>query len=124
MGGILFTRVRYASHKETIRDIRGQVLQNLNTHAQLPDLNLSCFESTIPENALFEESIKGRTSVILADPTSSPALAYWKFYIELMQKIGGVGLDRAEQRYGALQQAHQQQQDEEKQRKLLAKQAG
>lgn len=104
-----------------MRDIRGPVLQNLNN--QFADLNLSCFKEFIPENALFEEAIKSHTSVVLADPISSPALAYWKFYIELMQKIDGTGIERAEQKYAALQQAHRQRQEEEKQRRLTAKQA-
>lgn len=124
MAGIVFTRVRYASHKETIRDIRGPILKNLNTHPQLPDLNLSCFESTIPENALFEDAIKDRTNVILADPASAPAIAYWKFYAEFMQKINGLGAEHAQQKYLALQATYQRHQEEEKQRKLAAKRTG
>ena len=68
--------------------------------------------------------MRDRTNVILADPVSTPAIAYWKFYAELMQKINGLGRDRAEQKYSTLLTAHQQRQEEEKQRKLTAKKPG
>jgi chromosome partitioning protein len=117
MAGVLFTRVRYSSHEETIRDIRGPVLQHLNTRQDLPDLNLSCFEATIPENALFEKAIKDRTSIILANSISAPAIAYWQFYTELMKSIDGLGYEKAQQMYLQLQKGFQKQQEEEKAKK-------
>ncbi len=123
MAGMLFTRVKYSTHRETMKDLRGPVLERLNADKSLPGLNLSCFTGTIPESALVEAALRQRSNVLLTDPISAPSVAYWQFYTELLKHIGSSGLEKATQMYHRVSDDRQKEVEQEKVAKQQQKQA-
>jgi chromosome partitioning protein len=115
IAGIVFTRVRYASHQHVMRHVREVLLPDI--HRQYPTLNVSCFDTIIHEGAPFGEAANSRTNVLLAAPYSSFSLEYWKYYLELLGKTGGDGVAVAVETYKRLYQFYQQGQEAKQARK-------
>ncbi len=115
MAGVVFTRVRYASHQDVMRHVREVLLPDINR--QYPDLKLSSFDAVIHEGAPFGEAVNSRTNVILAAPYSSFALEYWRLYVELLVRTNGEGVQFAMETYKRLYQLYQEEQEKKQLRK-------
>jgi chromosome partitioning protein len=100
LAGILFTRVRYASHRQIMGSLREQGIPQINE--QFPRMKISCFQNHINEAAAFGEAALRQSSILFTE--NGPISAqYWAVYIELLDKIGGPGLEMARQTYDRLQ---------------------
>jgi chromosome partitioning protein len=106
VAGILFTRVRYASHQDVMEHVRNRLLPEINL--KYPSMDMSSFDAIIHEGAAFGEAANSRTNIILANPYSSFALEYWKYYIELLSRTGCEGLHAAMQTYQRLFKVYQE----------------
>lgn len=115
VGGVVFTRIRYASHQEVMRQVRENLLPSINS--QYSGLHLSCLEALIHEGAPFGEAVNSRTNVILAAPFSSFALSYWRVYTELLTKTKGEGVQIALDTYTKLFGLYQEEQEKKQARK-------
>jgi chromosome partitioning protein len=115
VAGVLFTRIRYASHQDVMRLVRENLLPDIN--GQYPDLHLSYFDATIHEGVSYGEAVNNRTNVVLAHPASSFALEYWRFYVELLGKTQGSGAAAAIETYKRLFQLYQTNQEKKQARK-------
>lgn len=100
IAGVLFTRVRYASHQEVMIRVREKLLPDIQQ--KYPTIKTACFDSVIHEGAAFGEAANSRTNIILAYPYSNFALEYWRFYIELLHRTQSQGLENAMQNYQRL----------------------
>lgn len=115
IAGILFTRVKYASHTSVIHSVRNELLPQINQ--QYPTLTLSSFDTLIHEGAPYGEAAINRTNVILSAPYSNFALEYWRFYRELLSRSGGQGLQAAEENYNRLHTLNQEEQEKKQARR-------
>jgi chromosome partitioning protein len=122
VAGILFTRIRYASHQDVMKLVRENLLPDIN--GQYPDLRLSYFDATIHEGASYGEAVNSRTNVVLAHPASGFALEYWRFYVELLGKTQGSGVTAAIETYKRLFQLFQADQEKKQARKQARTEAG
>ncbi len=113
--GVVFTRVRYASHQQVMKQVREAILPDINH--RYPGLTIDAFSSIINEGASFGEAINNRTNVTLAAPWSNFALQYWQLYLELLKRSGGLGLPMALQTYQGLYTRYQQEEQERQARK-------
>lgn len=121
--GVVFTRVRYANHNETMTLAREQVIPSINamlqkavTDAQrehkprrvrqLTGLSFSCFNNTISESKEYSLQSLNRSTVMTARRLRkgeiAPVLEQWSCYIELLEKSGGEGIPAATAQYNAL----------------------
>lgn len=120
IAGIMFSRVKYASHKEMMAYTRTNLVNDINTmfentrkssekmRRQLQGLTMSCFECTVREAAEFSRETNKRANVLLANGGITPlALEYWLFYLELIHKTQGSGLSTALSHYNALVERYQ-----------------
>lgn len=99
LAGVLFTRVRYAAHRRIMESLRQGIPQ---MNAQFPQMKVSTFQNHINEAAAFGEAALRQSSILLTE--SGPVSAqYWAVYVELLEKIGGSGLNTARQTYERLQ---------------------
>jgi chromosome partitioning protein len=86
VAGIIFTRVKHNYKTHTgIMDFVRQTLA--------PQLHIPCFETEIKESAAFLNAASVRSVVVVAEPESDHAIAYWQFLTELVQRVQGPGLD-------------------------------
>jgi chromosome partitioning protein len=115
VAGVLFTRIRYASHQDVMRHVRENLLPDIN--GQYPDLHLSYFDATIHEGASYGEAVNSRTNVVLAHAVSGFALEYWRFYVELLGKTQGSEAAAAIETYKRLFQLYQTNQEKKQARK-------
>jgi chromosome partitioning protein len=106
IAGVLFTRVRYASHQDVMAYVRERLIPDINN--RYTTLQASCFDTAIHEGAAFGEAANSRTNVILASPSSSFSLEYWKFFIELLHRTQGEELQVAMQTYQRLFAVYQE----------------
>jgi chromosome partitioning protein len=113
--GILFTRVRYATHQEVMQHVREKLLPAIN--GQYADLKVACFETVIHEGAVYGEAANSRTNIILAAPFSSFALEHWRYYIELLTRTNGSGVQAATTAYQRLLALHQEDAERKQARK-------
>jgi cellulose biosynthesis protein BcsQ len=115
IAGIVFSRVRYAAHRELIQLTRTTLANDMNGMFEterrkgdrqrqiLQGLSVSCFEHMISEGAEFGKQTNKRANLLLANRGISPfALEYWQHYIELLQKTQGPGLQEAAEHYNRL----------------------
>ena len=112
IAGILFTRVRYASHQDVMGHVRDRLLPDINK--RYPTMQASGFDTVIHEGAAFGEAANSRTNIILASPYSSFALEYWKFAIELLHRTQADGLQMVMQTYQRLFAIYQEDQARKK----------
>jgi chromosome partitioning protein len=84
VAGILFTRVRYAEHTKLMEYVRETLVERINTN--FPQLQLSCFTTSVNESASFIASTNRRSCVVLSHPTDAVSLSYWAFFTEILQK--------------------------------------
>lgn len=122
VAGVLFTRVRYASHREVMKHVRENLLPDIN--GRYPDLHLSCFDTPIHEGAPYGEAVNSRTNVVLAHPASSFALEHWRFYIELLSRTPGSDATAAIETYKRLFQLYQTDLEKKQARKQARTEAG
>jgi len=121
VAGILFTRVRYASHQDVMEYVRGRLLPDI--HTRYSSLDMSCFDAVIHEGAAFGEAANSRTNIILSNPYSSFALEYWRYYIELLNRTGCEGLHVAMQTYQRLFKLYEEDRVKKKDAKDAKKQS-
>jgi len=122
VGGVIFTRVRYASHQQVMKQVRDVILPDINQ--RYPGLDMEAFTAVINEGASFGEAVNNRTNVILAAPWSPVALQYWQCYIELLQRTNGLGLSKAMQIYQGLHARYQEEERRKQQRKQESAKGG
>lgn len=115
VAGVVFTRVRYASHQQVMRQVRETILPDINQ--RYPTVKIEAFTSIIHEAASFGEALNNRSCVILAQPWSAVSLEYWKFYIELLKRTGSLGLPAAVQSYQGLYARYQAEEQRKQDRK-------
>ena len=129
IAGILFTRVRYATHQKIMTRIREQVLPDMNrqiaeqqAHAvgQAEPLHVGCFDTVINEAAAMSDAAFRQSSVILTDPTGPISVQSWAFYVELLQRTGGSGLETARKTYEQVKNLYEQSRTEERARRVQA----
>jgi chromosome partitioning protein len=113
--GILFTRVRYATHQEVMQHVREKLLPAIN--GQYADLKVACFETVLHEGAVYGEAANSRTNIILAAPFSSFALEHWRYYSELLTRTSGSGVQAATTAYQRLLALHQEDAERKQARK-------
>jgi len=112
IAGILFARVRYASHQDVMGLVRDRLLPDINS--RYPNIHASSFDAIIHEGAAFGEAANSRTNIILSSPYSSFALEYWRLYAELLHKTQGDGLQVAMQTYQRLFAVYQDEKNKKK----------
>jgi chromosome partitioning protein len=118
IAGILFTRVRYAEHTTLMNYMRETLLPQ-KIGLSFPDLQLSCFQSSINESAAFVNATNRGTSIILSHPVEGVSIAYWGFFAELLQRIEHPLFPKARDQYQKLLSLYKQRE----QRKAEGKQA-
>jgi cellulose biosynthesis protein BcsQ len=98
VAGILFTRVRYATHQKIMARIRESVIPDINRQiaeqqvrspGQQAALQVGFFDTVIDEAAAIGDAAFRQSSVILTDPTGPISVQSWAFYVELLQRTGG-----------------------------------
>src|SRR5579884_1617755 len=130
LAGILFARVRYASHKKLMVEIRESLVPQINEmfeearrssvamRRQLQGFELSCFDNAITEGAEFSTLTNMRAHLHVANRgLSSHSIEYWQHYIELLQRTDGAGLDEAYDYYQGLVERYNAWLQQEAQRK-------
>lgn len=95
VAGILFSRVRYASHRTIMAAVRDSSVPGIN--AQFPRIQLSTFQHHINEAAAFGEAQLRQSSVLLTDASGPISAQHWAAYAELLERIQGTGQDAARQ---------------------------
>ncbi|MEO8972735.1 MAG: AAA family ATPase [Ktedonobacteraceae bacterium] len=129
IAGILFTRVRYATHQKIMARIREHVVPDINrqiaeqqTHAlgQSGPLQVRFFDTAINEAAAMSDAAFRQSSVILTDPTGPISVQSWAFYVELLQLTGGSGLEAARKTYEQVKNLYEKSRTEERAKRVQA----
>lgn len=106
VAGILFTRVRYATHQKIMARIRESVIPEINRQiagqqATVQDrpLQIGFFDTIISEAAAISDAAFRQSSVILTDPAGLISVQSWAYYVELLQRTEGSGQEAARKNY-------------------------
>jgi chromosome partitioning protein len=110
VSGILFTRVRYAEHTKLMEYVRETLVEKINT--TFPNLELSCFNTSVNESASFISSTNRRSCVVLTHPTDAVALSYWAFFAELLQREESSDFEIAYEQFQQLLQVYKTREQE------------
>jgi chromosome partitioning protein len=83
IAGVLFTKVKnLLAHRDIMVPLREQLSG---------ELGVTCFQTEIKENTAFLNAANKRSVVVIDDPLSDHAMAYWQALAELLAVIGGPG---------------------------------
>jgi chromosome partitioning protein len=83
IAGVLFTKVKnLLAHRDIMVPLREQLSG---------ELHINCFQTEIKENTTFLNAANKRSVVVIDDPLSDHAMAYWQVLAELLAAIGGLG---------------------------------
>ena len=83
IAGVLFTKVKnLLAHRDIMVPLREQLSG---------ELHINCFQTEIKENTTFLNAANKRSVVVIDDPLSDHAMAYWQVLAELLAAIGGPG---------------------------------
>jgi cellulose biosynthesis protein BcsQ len=133
IAGILFSRVRYASHRELMLNVRNDLVPRINEmfdtsreddeDGLLDGLQIDCFEHYISESKLFSDVTAVRANLLLAQPYSVPALETWQCYMELLVRTNGSGQQESIDYYNGLVEKYTQAQEREEARKQARQRA-
>ena len=124
VAGVLFTRVRYATHQKVMARIRDQVIPDMNRQiaasGQQGTLQVECFDTVINEAAAMSDAAFRQSSVLLTDPTGPISVQSWAFYVELLQRTGGSGLEAARKTCEQVKNLYEQSRTEERAKRMQA----
>lgn len=83
IAGVLFTKVKnLLAHRNIMVPLREQLSG---------ELYINCFQTEIKENTVFLNAANKRSVVVIDDPLSDHAMAYWQVLAELLAVIDGPG---------------------------------
>jgi len=129
IAGIIFSRVRYAAHRDVMRMTQEQVVPAVNTlfvdtregyrqgrklraAQQLEGLQIQCFLNTVSESKEYTTQTNIRSTVMTSKKRFKgeyvSAIEEWQCYIELLQRTGGQGIETAIRHYNTLVEQHEQ----------------
>jgi len=127
VAGILFTRVRYATHQKIMTRIRESIIPDINRqiaaqHTQAPEQNalvqVGFFDTVINEAAAISDAAFRQSSVILTDPTGPISVQSWTFYLELLSRTGGSGLEAAKRNFDHVRELYEHARADERARRV------
>jgi chromosome partitioning protein len=85
IAGIVFTKVqKYKGHQEIMATLRGDLSQ---------EFGISCFATELRQSAVFTNAANRRSVVVISEPYSDHAKDYWQLLAELLESVGGPGLE-------------------------------
>jgi len=129
IAGVIFSRVRYAAHREAIRMTQEEVIPSVNrlfeetregyrrskkfrAAEQLKGLQIQCFMNTVSESKEYSTQTNIRSTVMSSKKRLKgeyvSAIEEWQCYIELLQRTGGLGIPEAIRCYNALVEQYEQ----------------
>ncbi len=127
VAGILFARVRYATHQKIMSRIRESVIPDINRQiaeqqprvpGQRAALQVGFFDTVINEAAAISDAAFRQSSVILTDPTGPISVQSWAFYLELLQRTGGSGLVAAKKNFDHVRELFEKARADERARRV------
>lgn len=129
IAGVLFSRIRYAAHREAMKMTQEEVIPAVNTlfqetrdgyrqgkklraAQQLEGLHLQCFTHTVGESKEYSIQTNIRSTVMTSKKKVKgeyvAAMEEWQCYIELLQRTGGLGIETAINHYNTLVEQYEQ----------------
>ncbi len=129
IAGVIFSRLRYAAHRDAMRMTQEEVIPAVNTlfqetrdgyrqgrklraAQQLEGLQLQCFKHTVSESKEYSTQTNIRSTVMTSRKRVKgeyvSAIEEWQCYIELLQRTEGLGVEKAIGHYNTLVEQYEQ----------------
>ncbi len=129
IAGVIFSRVRYAAHRDAIRMTQEEIIPAVNTlfqetrdgyrqgrklraAQQLEGLYMPYFTHTVTESKEYSIQTNMRSTVMTSRKRVKAeyvsAMEEWQCYIELLQRTGGLGIEKAVDCYNTLVEQYEQ----------------
>jgi cellulose biosynthesis protein BcsQ len=128
IAGVVFSRYRYAGHKEVLETAKNEVIPAMNEvftdvyngHLQagkpalaqrVANLHIELYDTVVSESKDYTLTTNRRSCVMTTPKKTKgeygPMLEQWQCYIELLRKTEGLGLEQAVLTYNALIKEYQ-----------------